>query len=219
MPSPGSNFTVFLPFTNMTAEYINLLFIYAGRGYPFRFVDSFRRQQPFPILGAELATEAADFSLYEMEMRVLTLLVVEQAFALTNLRVIAAEREIAHTSFNVVGPMGFSSVVYDFFFGERGLLEKEEGKNLQLYTAPFFTNMSEAIDAFLEEKWSVRQPEKTPYLKPDQVLEEMPYPSKVKIQRVKDFCEEIWQRYGRFPVYYPPLCTQLITLASSPVDP
>lgn len=212
--SQTDNYTVFLPFTNMTVEYINLLFIYAGRGYPFRFVDSCQMERPFPLLGVELAPEATDFSLYEMEMRVLSLLVVEQAFALTNLRVAAAERDIAHQTFNLVGSMDFSAVAHELFFGEKGLLDKEEGRKLQLYTVPFFENMSEAVDAFLEEKWSSRQPNRMPYRRPDLVLEEIPYPSKAKIQRVKDFCEEIWQRYGRFPVYYPPLFTQLITLAS-----
>ncbi|MHB8170984.1 MAG: hypothetical protein ACYDG6_05520 [Thermincolia bacterium] len=211
----NDKWTVFLPFTNMTAEYINMLFIYAGRGYPFRFTDSARPNQPFRSLGPEVIPEAFAFSLYELEMRILSLLMVEQAFALANFRIAAAGRKIAHASFQMAGSRETTGVVNDLLFGDKGFWENEKGKGFNLFTTPFYENMSEAIDAFLEDKWSSRQPDEMPYLEPDRVLAEIPYPSNAKTQRVKDFCEEIYQRYGRFPVYYPPLYTQIITLANS----
>jgi len=215
-PGADSQYTVFLPFTNMTAEYINLLFIYAGRGYPFRFRDSLRTDQPLPTLGPDDFPEAFAFSLYELEMRVLSLLVVEQAFALTNFRVTAARRNIAHRSFHLAGPQPCSGLVKDLLFEAGGLLGHQQGKAFHLFTPPFYASMSEAIDAFLDDKWSSRQPAEMPYLESERVLAEMPYPSKAKIKRVKDFCEEIYRRYGRFPVHYPPVYTQILTLACTP---
>jgi hypothetical protein len=82
---PGT--TLFIPVTNITLEYINLLFIYLSRSYGFSLVDE-QRGNRSAGLDAALASGRVDparrMTIVEMETRALSALVVEQAFICQN---------------------------------------------------------------------------------------------------------------------------------------
>ena len=84
---PGS--TLFVPVSNMTLEYINLLFIYLSPEYRFSIVD----EQAGYRVGrsrnagstAASATRDRQMGMIDLEQRVLSMQVVEQAFICHNL--------------------------------------------------------------------------------------------------------------------------------------
>lgn len=204
-PGHFKDSVLFIPFTNITLEYLNLLFIYAGRGYPFRMVDSSRDYCPLPALNPPGDVPSGDFSVFDLEARVLTLLVVEQSFAMVNLSKAAAHRDIIWNAFEI-GSQEELLVTFQHALNSSG--------DVPVFTVPFYSSMSEAVDAFLDYKWSSRGGGASlPYREPEKVLAEMPFPSKQKIQRVKDFCNALYENHGRFPVHLQPFHLHLIMLA------
>ena len=83
---PGT--TLFVPVTNITLEYINLLFIYLARSYGFSLVDE-QHGRRSAGLDAAVASgrldSARQMGIVELEQRVLSMLVVEQAFICQNI--------------------------------------------------------------------------------------------------------------------------------------
>ncbi|MBE3587917.1 MAG: hypothetical protein IMW93_05080 [Thermoanaerobacteraceae bacterium] len=200
------NSVILIPFTNITVEYLNLLFIYAGRGYPFRFIDSLGRTKALPQLATDTHRDqgVADFPLYDLEQRVLSLLVVEQGFALVNVSRAAAGLGL---------PLSVLQIDHGGWLQEIALQYLNPEKDINLFTVPFYSGMDEAVDAFLAYKWESREAKSLPYLCPEKVLAEIPYPSKAKIRRVKDFCRAVYENHGQFPVFLPVLHAGLVIVA------
>lgn len=197
--------TVFIPITNITLEYLNLLFIYAGRGYPFRMVDSSRNYRSLPALNPPGDVPPGDFPVFDLEARVLTLLVVEQSFAMVNLAKAAAHCGLLWHAFEIGGQEELSLISEHI---------QNSFKDKPVFTVPYYSSMGEAVDAFLEYKWRSRgDGAALPYREPEKVLAEIPYPSKQKIRRVKDFCNALYENHGRFPVYLQPYHFHLVMLA------
>jgi hypothetical protein len=78
--------------------------------------------------------------------------------------------------------------------------------------------MGEAVDAFLERKWSQYEPDKPKaYLEPDKVTSQIERPTEETIQIVKDYCQYVHDTYGRFPAYLDPMY-QRLTCQAQHVD-
>ena len=83
---PGT--TLFLPVSNMTLEYINLLFIYFSPEYRFTLVDETNGFVPAGLerwIDAGRLDPARQMGIVELEQRVLSMQVVEQAFICQNI--------------------------------------------------------------------------------------------------------------------------------------
>jgi hypothetical protein len=83
---PGT--TLFLPVSNMTLEYINLLFIYFSPEYRFTLVDETNGYAPAGLgrwIDAGRLDGARQMGIVELEQRVLSMQVVEQAFICQNI--------------------------------------------------------------------------------------------------------------------------------------
>jgi len=83
---PGT--TLFLPVSNMTLEYINLLFIYFSSDYRFTLVDETNGYTPCGLerwIDAGRIDPARQMGIVELEQRVLSMQVVEQAFICQNI--------------------------------------------------------------------------------------------------------------------------------------
>jgi hypothetical protein len=83
---PGT--TLFVPVTNTTLEYINLLFIYLARSYGFSIVDEQHGRRSAGLQDAVDSGRldpAREMGIVELEQRVLSMLVVEQAFICQNI--------------------------------------------------------------------------------------------------------------------------------------
>ncbi len=83
---PGT--TLFLPVSNMTLEYINLLFIYFSPEYRFTMVDETNGYVPCGLqrwIDSGRLDPARQMGIVEIEQRVLSMQVVEQAFICQNI--------------------------------------------------------------------------------------------------------------------------------------
>ena len=78
---PGTS--LFVPVTNMTLEYINVLFIYLARSYKFSIVDEQNGGRSAGLqqwVDSGRVDPARQMGMIELESRVLSMMVVEQAF-------------------------------------------------------------------------------------------------------------------------------------------
>jgi hypothetical protein len=79
--------------------------------------------------------------------------------------------------------------------------------------------MREAVDAFLEVKWSQYGPDiPKAYKAPDSVITHIHRPDDETIELVKDYCQYVHDTYGRFPAYIDPMY-QRLTCQAQHVDP
>lgn len=83
---PGTTF--FMPVTNITVEYMVLLFIYFGSKYGFNIIDELNGGRSCGLdkwIEKGLIRKEVEMSLLDLELRVLTSLNVEQAFICQNM--------------------------------------------------------------------------------------------------------------------------------------
>jgi hypothetical protein len=81
----------------------------------------------------------------------------------------------------------------------------------EAFSPPYYADMHEAVDAFLEAKWSHYESDvPKPYLEPDKAMQGIPRPDDETIAIVKDFCQYVYDAYGRFPANLDPMYQRLV---------
>jgi hypothetical protein len=230
---PGT--TLFVPVTDVTEEYLNLLTLYCANSYGFTIIDD--------LTGKPTGTEkwikkgrlkdAVKMSLFDLEVRILTGLNVEQAFITQNMALALQPLGLAGWAFTGFIPrfaMGaapdlFKGLGFRFIQPKKGVIEPPTtvpvGKDgvFQGYCPPYYKNMDEAIDAFFEHKWAAWGKDKPfPYTTPDKHLMMAPKPTETTIQIVKDVANYIYDTYGRFPAFVDPMYMRLVFQAMH-IDP
>jgi hypothetical protein len=93
-------------------------------------------------------------------------------------------------------------------------LEKDGEVLLKPFCPPYFKSMTEAVRAVADTKFGANGvfrggPHGSAWVKTDQVTSQIPPVSEAAIAATTAYCEYLWQRYGRFPVYMPPYRTVL----------
>lgn len=224
---PGT--TLFIPVTNITLEYINLLFIYLSRSYRFSLVDEQRGGSSAGLdaaLSSGRVEAARQRGMVELEQRALSALVVEQAFICQNVNLANQALGLGGWTFTGFLPryvMGGGDVPGLGFRFE----EAKSGPSypvgldghFEAFVPPYFADMHEAVDAFLDLKWSALDANvPKPYKNPESIVEAIPYPHDDTIDLVKAFCQYCVETYGRFPVYVDPMY-QRLTVQSQHLDP
>jgi hypothetical protein len=222
---PGT--TLFIPVTNMTMEYINVLFIYLARSYGFNIIDE---RQGGRSAGLEefvktgRIREERVMTMSELEARILSMMVVEQGFICQNLNLALQALGLGGWTFTGYLPkfvmgggdvegLGFrfetASDGSTFAVGRDGYLEG--------FTPPYYKDMHEAVDAFMAMKWAALEPDvPKPYR--DQAMNEaftgaIPRPHEDTVECVKAYCQYVWDTYGRFPLTIDPMYQRLTTQA------
>jgi len=222
---PGTTF--FIPVTNTTVEYMVLLFIYFGAKYGFNIIDELNGGRSCGLdkwIEKGYIRNDVQMSLFDLELRVLTTLNVEQAFICQNMN-------LALQSLGL-GGWAFTGLLPHYALGldpdHRGLgfrfnkPEKSLRKITSPYpvgldgffeslTPPYVKNMGEAVDRFIStrgEFW--KEDNSYPYKEPQNILKDEYHPSEVRIQIVKDFCTYIYENYGRFPAFLDPMFARLV---------
>lgn len=224
---PGS--TLFLPVTNTTLEYINLLFIYLARSYAFTIVDEQRGHEPAGLADAVRSGRLDPdrrMTIAELEQRVLSMLVVEQAFICQNINLALQALGLGGWTFTgylarfVMGGGDVPGLGFRF-------IEPHSGPScpvgldgrFEAFTPPYYANMSEAVDGFMAVKWSAFDSDvPKPYLEPDRIANAIPRPHEDTVELVKAYCDYVFETYGRFPVYLDPMY-QRLTAQAQHVDP
>jgi hypothetical protein len=222
---PGTS--VFIPVTDVTEEYINLLHLYCSYTYGFSIIDDLTGKPAGVqkwIDKGRLKGEVK-MSLFDLEVRILTGLNVEQAFICQNMSLALQALGLAGWTFSGFIPrfaMGaaphlFKGLGFRFIQPKKGVIDPPAtvpvGRDgvFESYCPPYYKNMDEAIDAFHHHKEAAWKPEKPfPYAEPDKHLMRAPRPTENTIQIVKDVANYIYDTYGRFPAFVDPMYMRLV---------
>ncbi len=223
---PGS--TLFMPVSNMTLEYINLLFIYFSDEYRFTMVDEMNGRTPCGLdrwIDSGRLDPNRQMGIVEIEQRVLSMQVVEQAFICQNVNLALQAMGLGGWTYTgfiaryALGGMDVPGLGFRFADAAQGP-SVPVGRDgvFEAFTPPYHTDMSDAVDAFLERKWSQYEPAKPKaYLEPDKVIDQIERPSEDTIQIVKDYCNYVFDVHGRFPAHLDPMY-QRLTCQAQHVD-
>jgi hypothetical protein len=215
---PGT--TLFLPVSNMTLEYINLLFIYFSSDYRFTLVDETNGYVPCGLerwIDAGRIDPARQMGIVELEQRVLSMQVVEQAFICQNINFALQAMGLGGWTYTgyiarfALGGMDVPGLGFRFADAKRGP-SVPVGRDgvFEAFTPPYHADMGAAVDAFLEAKWAQYEPDKPKsYKEPDRVVAQIVRPDEDTVQIVKDYCQYVHDTYGRFPAYLDPMYQRL----------
>lgn len=222
---PGTS--VFIPVTDVTEEYINLLHLYCSNSYGFTIIDDLTGK-PAGVekwIQKGRLKDNIKLSLFDLEVRILTGLNVEQAFICQNMSLALQALGLAGWTFSgfiprfALGgaPQLFKGLGFRFIQPKKGTIDPPTtvpvGRDgvFQAYCPPYYKDMNEAIDAFHEHKEAAWKPEKPfPYAEPDKHLMRAPRPTETTIQIVKDVANYIYDTYGRFPAFVDPMYMRLV---------
>jgi hypothetical protein len=156
---------------------------------------------------------------------VLSMQVVEQAFICQNINLALQAMGLGGWTYTgyiaryALGGMDVPGLGFRFADAARGP-SVPVGRDgvFQAFVPPYHADMGEAVDAFLERKWSQYEPDKPKsYLEPDKVVRQIERPSDETVQIVKDYCRYVHETYGRFPAYLDPMY-QRLTCQAQHVD-
>jgi hypothetical protein len=223
---PGT--TLFLPVSNMTLEYINLLFIYFSADYRFTLVDETNGFAPCGLerwIDAGRIDPQRQMGIVELEQRVLSMQVVEQAFICQNVNLALQAMGLGGWTYTgyiarfALGGMDAPGLGFRFADAKRGP-SVPVGRDgvFEAFTPPYHADMGAAVDAFLEAKWSQYDPGKPKsYKEPERVVAQIARPDEETVQIVKDYCQYVHDTYGRFPAYLDPMY-QRLTCQAQHVD-
>jgi hypothetical protein len=224
---PGT--TLFMPVSNMTLEYINLLFIYFSKDYRFTLVDETAGYQPAGLqrwIDSGRIDPNRQMGIIELEQRVLSMQVVEQAFICQNMNLAMQAMGLGGWTYTgyiaryALGGMDVPGLGFRFAEAKRGP-SVPVGRDgvFQAFTPPYYADMGAAVDAFLEAKWSQYESDKPKsYTDPERVVSQIERPDQDTIQIVKDYCQYVHDTYGRFPAHLDPMY-QRLTCQAQHVDP
>jgi hypothetical protein len=224
---PGT--TLFIPVTNITLEYINLLFIYLARSYRFSLVDEQHGNRSAGLADALVSgrVEAArQMGIVEMETRALSALVVEQAFICQNINLALQALGLGGWTFTgflpryVMGGGDVPGLGFRYADAKTGpSYPVGLDGHFEAFVPPYHADMGAAVDAFMEVKWSAFEPEVAkPYKASESVVNAIPRPHEDTVELVKAYCQYCYDTYGRFPVYIDPMY-QRLTVQAQHVDP
>ncbi len=222
---PGTS--VYIPVTDITEEYLNLLHLYCSNTYGFTIIDDLTGK-PAGIskwIKKGRLKDSVKMSLFDLEVRILTGLNVEQAFICQNMSLALQPLGLAGWTFSGFIPRFALGAAPDLFKGlgfrfiqpKKGAIDPPAtipvGRDgvFEAYAPPYYKNMDEAIDAFHEHKNAAWEPDKPfPYKEPDKLLMRAPKPTETTKQIVKDVANYIYDTYGRFPAFVDPMYMRLV---------
>jgi hypothetical protein len=225
---PGS--TLFIPVTNTTLEYINLLFIYLARSYGFSLVDEQHGRRSAGLqawIDSGRLDPNRQMGVVELEQRVLSMLVVEQAFICQNMNLAMQALGLGGWTFTgylarfVMGGGDVPGLGFRFSepTGAGPTVPVGKDGHFEAFTPPYYADMHEAVDAFMAVKWAAFDDDvPKPYKEPDRVVSAVPRPHPDTVELVKAYCQYIYDTYGRFPAYLDPMY-QRLTCQAQHVDP
>ncbi len=224
---PGT--TLFVPVTNMTLEYLNVLFIYLARSYAFNIIDEQNGRRSAGLqkwLDAGRCNPQRPMGLVELETRVLSMLVVEQAFICQNLNLSLQALGLGGWTFTgylpkfVMGGGDVPGLGFRFMEAKDGAtFPVGRDGYFEAFTPPYYRDMHEAVDAFMELKWAAMdEGVAKPYTNSQEFVQAIPRPHDETVEMVKEFAQYCWDTYGRFPVYIDPMY-QRLTCQAQHLDP
>jgi hypothetical protein len=169
---------------------------------------------------------ARQMGMIDLEQRVLSMQVVEQAFICHNLNLALQCLGLGGWTFTgyiarfVLGGVDVPGLGFRFHEAKQGP-SVPVGRDgvFEAFTPPYYADMREAVDAFMEAKWANYGPAvPKPYKEPDRVIGQIQRPDAETVELVKDYCQYVFDTYGRFPAYIDPMY-QRLTCQAQHADP
>ena len=222
---PGTS--VFIPVTDITEEYINLLLLYCSNTYGFTIIDDLTGK-PAGVekwIKKGRLKDQVKLSLFDLEVRILTGLNVEPAFICQNMSLALQALGLAGWTFSGFIPrfaMGgapdlFKGLGFRFIQPKKGAIDPPAtvpvGRDgiFEAYSPPYYKDMNEAFDTFFEHKAEAWKSDKPfPYTEPEKHLMKAPKPTETTKEIVKDVLNYIYDTYGRFPAFVDPMYMRLV---------
>lgn len=209
---PGT--TIFMPVVDQTEEYLNtLLVLFEGRGR--KVLDDLKGGQ---VAGLQKwvdkgVIKGAEVTISSFEFNALMLNVAPVSAMLQNISLAAEAIGLGTVVFaGYSGLMMLGATKMSKGLGFRTSVAKDGKVNpvgldgiLEPYCPPYYKNMDEAVDAFVEKKFGSggvfdsRYPGVIPFKDGKKVLDGYEKPTKDMISMVKDYCNYVYDTYGRFP--------------------
>jgi hypothetical protein len=162
----------------------------------------------------------------DLEQRVLSMQVVEQAFICHNINLALQCLGLGGWTFTgyiarfLLGGMDVPGLGFTFADAKAGP-SVPVGRDgvYEAFTPPYHADMRAAVDAFMEVKWS-QYADQVPkaYKQPDRIVSQIVRPDDETVELVKDYCEYVYETHGRFPAYVDPMY-QRLTCQAQHVDP
>jgi hypothetical protein len=210
---PGT--TVFIPIIDQSEEYINfLLAIFEVEGYGYKVFDDIKGQSA----GLQQWIDSG-----KLKGPQVPLASFENSLMLSNLAPAYLVLENIHL---VAEAMGLGSVIFGGYTGQvmlgitpmsKGLgFRAQMGKDgrpnpvgldkiYEAYCPPYYKDMNEAVDAFVEKKFgrggshTAEYKGTTSFKDWKAIQSDFNIPSKTSIDQVKAICTYVYETYGRFP--------------------
>jgi hypothetical protein len=210
---PGT--TVFIPIIDQTGEYINfLLGIFETEGYGYKIVDDLKGEsaglQPWIDAGKLKGPQVA---LTSFEQNLLMNNLAPAYLILENIHLVAEAMGLGAVMFGgYTGQIMLGITPMSKGLGFRAEVAKNGRPNpvgldkiYEAYCPPYYKDMNEAVDAFVEKKFGRGGTHSAEYkgvksfkdwktVQPDFHI-----PSKTSIDQVKAICTYIFDTYGRIP--------------------
>ena len=223
---PGT--TLFVPVTNTTVEYLTLLFIYFDEAHRFTVVDELAGGAPCglePWLATGRIRRDVQLSLFDLELRVLTSLNVEQAF-------------ICQTMALALQALGLGGWTFTGFLPHHllGLDPAHRGLGFRFVTPgrsprpvpapapvgrdgvleglcpPYVSDMGEAVERFLADRAAADRG-RHPYERPEEVVPGRGAHAEDTREIVVAFLTHVLETHGRFPAFIDPMFVRLVVQA------
>jgi len=209
---PGT--TIFMPIIDQSEEYLNVLFVlFQNEGY--KVVNDLRGGESAGLAewiekGAVKGPEVP-FSSFEFSALIHN---IGPSYAmLQNISLAAEAMGLGHVLFSgYSGVMMLGITPFSKGLGFRSTKTWDGKLNavgldgiLQPYCPPFYKDMDEAVDAFVEKKFGhggvfdADYPGAVPFKEGKQTLDRFDKPSPQAIRIVKDYAHYVYNTYGRFP--------------------
>jgi hypothetical protein len=229
---PGT--TLFVPVTDMTTEYLNVLLVYLGSEQRVTIVDDREGGRPAGLdrwVRSGRLDGSRTMGIVAFEQRLLGIMATEAAFICQNLALAQQCLGLGGFTFSAyhshwsLGGMDVPGLGFRFAqtpAGERfpvGL----DGM-METYTPTYHGDMSRAVSAFLDRKLANRLRDGADTIRaaeghrPGEVLCEVSWPDEETVEMVTAYCQYVIDRYGRFPAHLDPVFSRIVSQAHH-VDP
>jgi hypothetical protein len=209
---PGT--TLFVPVTDMTEEYLNVLLVYLGEEQRVTIVDELLGGQPAG-LGPWVSSGRLDgerrMSIFQFEQRLLGIKATEAAFICQNIALVQQCLGLGGFTFSAynsrwaLGGLDVPGLGFRFLQDRAGE-PYPVGKDgiFEALTPPYAKDADAAVDGFLAKKLGAR---------PQGLSGRMPDPDDTTVEMMKAYYDHALEQYGRFPVYLDPMYMRIVCQA------
>jgi hypothetical protein len=224
---PGT--TLFIPVTDMTVEYLNVLFVYLDPIQRVTLVDETAGRRPAglePWMTSGRLDATRQMGIVQFEQRLLGIKATEAAFMTQNMAFaqqclgLGGFTYSAYNSAWVLGGMDNTGLGFRFatsLAGERFPVGRDG--LYEAYVPEYHGDTDRCVDAFLAHKYAAHDP-RVPkaFTQPEQVMAGVAHPDEETIELVKAYVRYVHETFGRFPAYLDPMYMRIVSQAHH-VDP